>query len=279
MRKKDKVKKPLYKRPWFIILIVFIIIGVISGGSEDNKKSEKKEVASKDNKIIELKFDVNEEVSDNKVKVSIDTNLPDGTELMVSLDNDDVEYSASDKVTVSDGKAESDWFSNKGNELVNATYKLSVTLPISSVQPENVQKIVGKDYENVKSNLIKKGDLGVSLNVTKNIDISDSDVNTEDVQQGYSEDKKNIEDLYNELYSEYVKQKENYDEIEWGKFSRDWNQKRKEKEKEIGDDSKMEYKIAIKDLFQLWQEMKNDLAGKKADVEYFDNSIKEALQD
>ena len=30
-----KNKKPIYKRPWFIVVALFIIIGAIGGGNED----------------------------------------------------------------------------------------------------------------------------------------------------------------------------------------------------------------------------------------------------
>ena len=53
-----KNKKPLYKRPWFIILCViavFVIIGAFSGGGEDKPETADPDTGSKSEETIEYK--------------------------------------------------------------------------------------------------------------------------------------------------------------------------------------------------------------------------------
>lgn len=95
------------------------------------------------------------------------TNLPDGTELMLSISSGD-RYTAQDDATVSGGCFVSGSFSDHGGGLSAGTYKASVLMPIPAVQPESVQAVIGENGENLHGpkSLIHKSDLGITMEQT-----------------------------------------------------------------------------------------------------------------
>lgn len=245
-----------------LALIILLIVGC-SGGTEPT----------------ELKLDAKEEISDNnQVKVYLETNLPDETVIMVSLSNEEIGYNGQDEISIANGKGETDWFSNKGSKLANGEYVLNITVPITNAQPDSVKEIVGEDYKNLISDYIVEGEIGTTIEISKEIKITNSDVNKESIEEKYARDKEIVKNLYDQLMEEYKNQKESYDKLEWGIFSNTWNKEIDEKSKLL-ENSKADCKIAIGDLYSLWQEVNNELEGKEADVQFFINSIKEYIID
>ena len=60
-----KIKKAFYKKPWFIILAVIIVIAAISsGGKDENKGSDVNDTSAVETSIEYVKYDVSEMVSD-----------------------------------------------------------------------------------------------------------------------------------------------------------------------------------------------------------------------
>ena len=76
------------------------------------------------------------------------TNLPDGTELMLTVRSDQIAFLAQDKVVVAGRRFKSQTFSNRGGSFLPGTYQVELSSPISGVQPPSVQSVVGKEYEN-----------------------------------------------------------------------------------------------------------------------------------
>lgn len=97
---------------------------------------------------VELTYRVEER--DGSVKITVNTNLPDDTYLMISIghkDNnlaDTYQMYQSVKVSVKGGKAETDWLNNSGKWLKPGMYELSISTPMAEIQPENVRKEIGE---------------------------------------------------------------------------------------------------------------------------------------
>lgn len=72
------------------------------------------------------------------------TNLPANTRLMIKLLNSDLNYSAQSKMQVQqDGSFCSEQFAQSKAALPNGEYKVIISMPISSVQPKDVQSLIG----------------------------------------------------------------------------------------------------------------------------------------
>lgn len=58
----SKIKKPIYKRVWFWVIIVFVVIGLSSGGNSETSENSKKNSnnSSEETKIEYIKVDIDE---------------------------------------------------------------------------------------------------------------------------------------------------------------------------------------------------------------------------
>ena len=86
---------------------------------------------------LELVFD-----SSGKLKISGETNLPDGMKLGIDLDGPN-RYIAQASAQVAAGKFVTEWFSYKGKPLPPGKYKVNIHSPYPSLQPSSVQQIIG----------------------------------------------------------------------------------------------------------------------------------------
>jgi hypothetical protein len=101
---------------------------------------------------IEIQLETN---SSGHVRVLGTTNLPNKMDLMVDLRNRSIGYFAQDKVTIANGNFTSAWFSNRGNSLPSGKYEVTISSPLPTFQPESVQKIIGKNGENLSGKVVK----------------------------------------------------------------------------------------------------------------------------
>jgi len=97
-------------------------------------------------------------VVDNKLVISGSTDLPDGTNLIVGFDvwerSDSILYiGVSKDVTVSQGKFKAELILPQREEYTKGSYEISV-LCTPNGQPEEVQKLIGKDGENLSGSLV-----------------------------------------------------------------------------------------------------------------------------
>lgn len=106
--------------------------------------------------------------SDGTAKPTIigETNLPDKTVLMFTLENKKLDYIAQTKVAVKDGKFETSPFSNRGANIEKGTYQLNVTMGIPAVQDKAVQAILGEKGENISGPLVKSAESFKSKSVS-----------------------------------------------------------------------------------------------------------------
>ncbi len=110
-------------------------------------------------KKIEVTLQVEINISElKKIQVNGKTNLPDETELMLSLENSSINYLAQDKAVVQSGQFISSWFadaSRPAERLANGTYVLKLFTPSVFVLSPSVKEILGEKGRNMTGKLIK----------------------------------------------------------------------------------------------------------------------------
>lgn len=187
VKEKDKEAKKGKRKIWLISLaaafVCLILIGVTSGGTDSSESTEEEknvveQVEPEDEKIeeptsepeeqskeFEVTMNVNARKEGNGVLFDIDTNLPDETVLMLTLSkgdyNTDDSFTAQTKVTVKEGKATSDTFSDKGEPL-NGDYDLSISMSLPSTQSDAVREVIGENGENMTGGLVEQSSIGSS---------------------------------------------------------------------------------------------------------------------
>lgn len=87
------------------------------------------------------------------------TNLPDQTEMLITVNRPATAYAAQDKVTVTSGKFVSSRFSNLGKPLSQGEYKINITVAAAIVQPPSVAAAMGEKGSKLSGPLIEHDDL------------------------------------------------------------------------------------------------------------------------
>lgn len=113
---------------------------------------------------IEVTFSPSYEIIDGQVIVTVETNLPDGTELMFSLTADDGTKLQS-KATVSNGVATSEGFFEKGGS-PSGHYTFGITMVMAKLQDESVTDIIGMQGEFLTGAYVEGSDSGNSVSAT-----------------------------------------------------------------------------------------------------------------
>lgn len=96
----------------------------------------------------------------DKPTINGQTNLPDGTELMITLKRKESRYSAEDKAKVKGGAFRAGPFSTKGAGLNPGVYTVEVTSPLAQFQPPQTWPAIGKDGSSLAGPLVKKSEYG-----------------------------------------------------------------------------------------------------------------------
>lgn len=130
---------------------------------------------------IVVYFNINIEC-DNEYHISfnIETNLPFKTKLMLTLKSLDSKYIAQSKSVVNESQHFiSEKFSNATNlpnkGLICGDYILEITVPIFSVQPEEIKPILGIYSRNLSGKYVKEDDIfGKTIHYSMNFSINDS---------------------------------------------------------------------------------------------------------
>lgn len=91
------------------------------------------------------------------------TNLPDGTELLVTITRPESRYMAQDKVTVRSGTFKSVRFSQLGSDLNPGSYSVSLTMSLAELQAAPVRDVIGSKGEKMSGKLVKTGRFGPTL--------------------------------------------------------------------------------------------------------------------
>lgn len=159
----------------------------ISSVSAESMVSEKAENVTLSKEVLEsdkleVSFDVSVDENDGKPIFTINTNLPDETSLMLTLNGNN--YTAQTQVTVKGGVTSSNAFSSNGNSLAEGEYVLTVSMSIPKLQPDNVRAIIGESGENMTGEYVEASGIGDSMCLSGDFQFSFSNF-------GYAEDESN----------------------------------------------------------------------------------------
>jgi hypothetical protein len=94
----------------------------------------------------------------NGLRIEGETNLPDGTELMLSVQRGPVV--GGDKVAVVDGRFSADIFPKEGKPIPTGPYEVEVSTPLGDLQPGPVKAMLGSNYEALTGPLLVKSMFG-----------------------------------------------------------------------------------------------------------------------
>lgn len=134
-----------------VSIVIMVIISITRLGYTEINNIRPKNIKSV---TLELKVFAS---SHMRVKVTGTTNLPEGMELLVSIEGRTNNFMGSDNVNVRNGRFDSEVFgSNKG--LLPGQYVVEITSPMSIIQPNHVQNIIGENGKHLKGKVIKKRD-------------------------------------------------------------------------------------------------------------------------
>lgn len=99
--------------------------------------------------------------------VTGETNLPDGTEGMASIESKTTKKGGSDKFIVQGGRFRAGPFGDGGQGLEPGNYTLDVTIAIAQVQPPQVRAVIGQNGENLRGPLVQRDDIGTSVQLSQ----------------------------------------------------------------------------------------------------------------
>ncbi|TQR43387.1 hypothetical protein C7Y44_19715 [Paenibacillus popilliae] len=292
-----KSKKPVYKRWWFILLVVLIIVPAAIGAAlDDGKKtvapvspvspatttSVDKSINKETTKDINVELSIIENVTAGKVSLSGTTNLPDGTGLMITVSNENG-FRAQSSTVVTSNEFITEEFSNNGQALESGAYNVDVTMPIASVQPDAVKKIIGENSENLKGDLVKEGDLGKTVNYSKSIIVEGA--TKVDHSAMIKEYKNKIIESYKAIKDTYGSHSESFDAAGWSKFAREFresvgNLRNEIEESKLNQSDKIVLSPACADLEMLLTAYAASLQGRGDDTEIkrLKTQIEEAIK-
>lgn len=141
----------------------------ISTATHEPKEEMKSDVQPLEKGVV-LTFKV-ETSGKRKPKIVGETNLPDGTELGVSIDSSAVQYNSCSTVFVRNERFESETFSNDQNDLEAGQYTAGVSMPMAQLQTPAVRAVIGQDGENLKGSPVEKGFTGVSVSTEQSFQL------------------------------------------------------------------------------------------------------------
>lgn len=209
------------------IFAIFFIIEIIVGNSTDNtiqtantpettiipanetvpeptsKPDTEPTPEQEQDEKIDVVLDVSVNKNNGKPIFTINTNLPDETDLMLTLKGN--KYTGQTHAIVENGVAVSEAFSSKG-KAISGKYTLSVSMSEPKFQSDNVRATIGENGENMSGKYVKtsdvnnskfiNGDFDFSLSLPKDVfDFSDYDEVYKDI------DISNLKIKYGELLS------------------------------------------------------------------------------
>lgn len=140
-----------------------------------------------------------EEDSKLRPKIIGETNLPDNTELSVTVSGKSTNFTGQDKASVQAGRFQAGPF-GPSNGLNPGQYTVDVVMPIPPIQPDSVRAVIGQNGENLKGSLVTKGQLGVSVEVEQQFKITPTGItsgktDTKEIQAALTQAKEILQAL------------------------------------------------------------------------------------
>ncbi len=134
------MKKTISSMMVLMLLVSILLFSVGVAGANGNE--------------FEVAIEVTPHWNDDLLAMDIETNLPDETELMLSIsranynDFSPDNFMAQTKVTIVDGRASFEGFSHKGNKMAGG-YDLCISMSLPSLQSDAVRAVIGETGENM----------------------------------------------------------------------------------------------------------------------------------
>ena len=157
-----------------IAWIIYLLWIIGSASLENNATTQTTQTQVTETAPIDVSINVEPVVNtDNgKVLFKISTNLPEDTELLVTVSNDNG-YRGQDKaVVLANGVANTAEFSDAGGGTDGDTgsglkghYEVTVSMSIARLQKESVRAVIGEKGENITGQYVKESDIGDAGNV------------------------------------------------------------------------------------------------------------------
>lgn len=159
----------MIKKTILVLIIGMFAMSTTSCGNSNNKLSQNsvpefneadlqtkhsESLTTKNNKV-EVSLDVTVNENNGQPIFTVNTNLPDETDLMLSLRGED--YTGQTHAIVNGGIATSEQFSNKGKAL-KGKYVLSVSMSNPKLQSDNVRAIIGEYGEHMSGKYVQASD-------------------------------------------------------------------------------------------------------------------------
>ncbi len=163
LSKKEKQKKPFYKRFWFIILMVFIVLGAIGNLNKSGTKIPEKQVCKKTFRMTDefgrefaLYFKEHAEVLDSGNKIDF---VPGGDANFVSARVGEAwkDESISRKIYLSNellkekNRLFKEWLASKDGSLNSDDYNLELVVKVS----DDAHTTIAQEYKN-KMKIVNK---------------------------------------------------------------------------------------------------------------------------
>ncbi len=105
----------------------------------------------------------------NGARIAGQTNLPDGTRLMLGLHRGPV--FAGPEVQVRDGRFVAEIFPSRNGRTPPGDYEIRVSTPLGDLQPDEVRGQLGRDYEALSGPLVRPGTAGRIIEYTGRVRI------------------------------------------------------------------------------------------------------------
>ena len=157
-----------------------IFIGFIASSCSDNKNEQTNQTPDKQiqalvntPKVMTEIAAINIEVKttqDGRIVINGTTNLPDLTNLLISLENKALGFSSQDKANISNGHFSAGPL-GQTTGLPDGHYTIEVLMPLPSTQPATVQAIIGKQGQHLTGPLAEDTEWGGKI-VEKTINYS-----------------------------------------------------------------------------------------------------------
>lgn len=151
------------KKILFVIRMLslsLIVAACSDGGGNSEQSNSQAQISSVKSMSGDARLDAEAtKTDDGRIVVTGNTNLPDSTELLVSISNEAAGFTAQDESIVSNGKFSAGPFGPKFG-LKIGDYVVEVIMPATSVQPKSVKLIVGNEGQYLTGPLVKDSSLG-----------------------------------------------------------------------------------------------------------------------
>lgn len=154
------------KRLVALLLAMLTLVSLCSctnSSDDSNNDASDSSITSNNNESVsepqpfEVTVSAENTTTNGKPVFEITSNLPDGTELLLTLENSSG-FTAQDKITLQNGQGKSSTFSAQGNSL-SGTYTLKVTMGMPSLQNQSVQDVIGSKGEYMTGNIVKESSM------------------------------------------------------------------------------------------------------------------------